>query len=260
MQTLRRKPSKRRVVSNGAPNSNNPSLVVAPKPSSTIVVEKNVQPDTAISEVTSSMAAMLSQSSTPSSIELAEELRRQHRAATADMTTALSQQRRLEIAEEQARAQQAQQAQRVVPGPSMGTQNHGPFHDDMDTDDESTDSETLGHASSGQTAFPVIQSDIVPSAENRHDVGSPEVDMDDADASQGFFVPANPNRPSQIPEVIPANARGPSPGPETTHVIGETQTPVQVPETPTQWLEAEVARLDARRDEQVCIISIDPLL
>lgn len=225
MQSVRRKSSKQRIIAPKGPPRQKPTFDGNRRTSLTIAPPIDALPDAGVTEVTNSMAAMLSQGD-PSAVDNAEELRSQLRAPPADMTTASSQQRRMEIAEERARAPQPL----PIPVTSTNIPQNGPFYEDsMSTDDESTDSETLQHESSGQTGFPVLQSDIMQPGGHARDVRTPEVNMPDAEES--LFVRANFSRPSQQE--------------------GQTMKPPPAPVTLSQCFAADVARIDARRDEQV---------
>lgn len=246
MQSLRRKPSKRRVVSNSV-SIQKPTEHTAPKPSLNIRPTNDAPPDAAVAEVTDSMAAMLSQDSHP--IERAEDvLLRQQRAPTADMTTALSQQRRDEIAEGEERAR----AQRPAPVILTNIQQHnGPFHDDISSGDESTESETLHGESFGGGGTAVIKSESIHSAgqgRKAEDVRSPEVEMSgtDRDTQENLFVSANLNRPSQQRE---SRAATPIASRPSQHQV-QVEQPA-APKTLTQFYAADAERVDARRDEQV---------
>lgn len=239
MQDLRRKPSKPRIVS----GSN-----AIPKPtrysSFNDAPTSNVFPDTGISEVTTSMAAMLSQES-PEEIQA-----RRQRAPTADMTTALSQQRRIELAEEQANA--------VPPFPISPLNNEQAQLSDHDMSDAS-DEEILREVPSPREEDAALdQPGSMRAAASRVQAGS-GVRSDfvmigsDIEGGGGLFVTPNPSRAgTQVPYSQDPFSQVPNKQVPNSEAQAPKQTAAPIGTQFTQDLLAYIAKHEEKRDAEVC--------
>lgn len=202
-------------------NIQRPTENAVRKPSVDTTPTEETLPDAGISEVTSSLASMFSQGSPPPADDNIDP-GRQQRAPTADMTTALSQQRRLELAEG------------PIPGLLVNFQQNKQIDHDMSED---SSEETASDEDEIRREGPSVRGTVAQVSPADMNVPD-EVEMTDTDVDEGLFVSQTASRASPCESQVVHQQAGPSlPQTESQHLIA--------------MYAADVARLEARRDEEV---------